>query len=154
MARQAQRERVNRLPSNRTCPHPSEGRLQRSDARCRTDPEVVAAGTNTAWKAAQSVAIPSTVNGKLDKPGVEHYYKFHASKGQKLVLEVQARRFESPLDSELEVLTSEGKPIEVATIRAISETSVTLRDHDSMARNIRLSSVTGLEGRRLPDGRQ
>ena len=60
------------------------------------------------------------------------------------MLEVQAARFESPLDSELEVLTSEGKPIEVATIRAISETSVTLRDHDSLARNIRLSSVSGL----------
>ena len=109
------------------------------------DPEVIAAGTNIAWKTAQSVAIPSTVNGKLSKPGVEHYYKFRASKNQKLVLEVQAARFESPLDSELEVLTAEGKPIEVATIRAISETSVTLRDHDSMARNIRLSSVTGLK---------
>ena len=109
------------------------------------DPEVFATGTNTGWKTAQSVAIPSTVNGKLSKPGVEHYYKFRASKGQKLVLEVQAARFESPLDSEMEVLTSEGKPIEVATIRAISETSVTLRDHDSMGRNIRLSSVTGLK---------
>lgn len=109
------------------------------------DPEVPAAGTNTAWKSAQVVSVPSTLNGKLNKPGMEHYYKFRASKGQKLVLEVQAARFDSPLDSEIEVLTSEGKPIEVATIRAISETSVTLRDHDSMSRNVRLSSVTGLK---------
>ena len=95
-------------------------------------------------KAPQPVTIPVTVNGKIDKPGVEHYFKFHATKGQKLVLEVQARRFDSQLDSDIEVLTSEGKPIDVATIRAIAETSVALRDHDSMSRNIRLSSVTGL----------
>jgi len=109
------------------------------------DPEVAAAGTNTAWKAAQTVAVPSTINGKLNKPGVEHYYKFRAAKGQKVVLEVRARRFESPLDSEVEVLTSEGKPIEIATVRAVQETFTTLRDHDSTARNIRLSSTTGFK---------
>jgi hypothetical protein len=101
------------------------------------DPEVLAIPR-------QSVTIPVTINGKIEKPGVEHYFKFHASKGQKLVLEVQARRFDSDLDSDIEVLTAESKPIEVATIRAIAETSVALRDHDSMSRNIRLSSLTGL----------
>ena len=109
------------------------------------DPEVTSSGTNLTPKVAQSVAIPSTVNGKLNKPGVEHYYKFQAKKGQKIVLEVQASRFESPLDSEIEVLTADAKPIEVATVRAVQETFTTLRDHDSSARGIRLSSVTGLK---------
>lgn len=110
-----------------------------------TDPEVSAQGTNTTGKLAQSVALPATINGKLSKPGVEHYYRFRAAKGQKVVLEVQARRFDSPLDSEIEVLASDGKPIEVATVRAVSETFTTLRDHDSMQGRIRLSSVTGFK---------
>jgi hypothetical protein len=106
------------------------------------DPEVLA--TASSVKSPQPVSVPVTINGKIDKPGVTHYFRFHATKGQRVVLEVQARRFDSELDSDLEVLTSEGKPIEVATIRAIAETSVALRDHDSMSRNIRLSSLTGL----------
>jgi hypothetical protein len=109
------------------------------------DPEATAAVTNTSHASAQPVAIPVTINGRLDKPGTEHYYKFRATKGQKLVAEVQARRFGSLLDSEIEVLTAEGKPIEVATVRAILETFLTLRDHDSMQRGLRLISVTGLK---------
>ncbi len=106
------------------------------------DPEVLA--TASSLKTPQPVNVPVTINGKIEKPGVDQRFKFHATKGQKLVIEVQARRFGSEFDSDIEVLTAEGKPIEVATIRAIAETSVALRDHDSMSRNIRLSSLTGL----------
>lgn len=109
------------------------------------DPEVAAAMTNTSVQSAQTVATPVTINGKLDKPQAAHYYKFRASKGQKMVFEVEARRLDSVLDSEIDVLTTAGKPVEVATVRAVQETSVTLRDHDSTSRNIRLSSVTGFK---------
>lgn len=108
------------------------------------DPEVLALPSNASPKTAQAVAVPSTVNGKLDKPGVPHHYKFHAAKGEKVAIEVQAHRFDSPLDSEVEVLSGEGKPIEIATVRSVLETFVTLRDHDSAGRNLRLTSVTGL----------
>jgi hypothetical protein len=84
------------------------------------------------------------INGILDKPG-GHYYKFKASKGQKFVLEVNARRLGSELDSSVEVLDAKGQPIERATLRAVQETSVTLRDHDSVNRGIRLTSYTGLQ---------
>ncbi|HYI95725.1 MAG TPA: hypothetical protein VEX68_19440 [Bryobacteraceae bacterium] len=104
------------------------------------DPEVMATGA----KPAQAVTIPSTINGKLATPKAEHFFKFRATKGQKLVFEVQAQRFGSQLDSEIDVLTADGKPIEVATVRAVLETFITLRDHDSFGRNLRLTSPTGL----------
>jgi hypothetical protein len=102
------------------------------------DPEVLASGT-----AHQPINLPVTVNGTI-KTAEGHSFKFRAKKGEKVVLEVAARRFDSELDSYIEVLDAAGKPIETAVARAVSETFCTLRDHDSMQRGIRLSSVTGL----------
>ena len=61
----------------------------------------------------------------------ENDFRFQARKGQKLVFEVNADRLGSPLDSLLEVLDANGKPVERATVRCLLETSTTLRDHDS-----------------------
>lgn len=108
------------------------------------DPEVMASGANTSVKTAQVIPVSTTINGKIAAAGTENFYKFRAAKGQKIVLEVQAQRFGSQLDSEIDVLTADGKPIEVATVRAVLETFITLRDHDSFGRNLRLTSVTGL----------
>jgi hypothetical protein len=83
------------------------------------------------------------MDGKLT--GAQQDFRFKARKGQKLVFEVQASRFGSPLDSLLEILDSRGKPVERATIRCVLETSTTLRDHDSSGSGIRLNSVTGFE---------
>ncbi len=102
-----------------------------------TAPEILATG-----KAAQSITVPVTVNGKLLSDHQD--FRFHARKGQKLILDVNANRLGSPLDSLLEVLDSAAKPIERATIRCILENSVTLRDHDSTGSGMRLSSQAGL----------
>lgn len=107
------------------------------------DPEVLSSGTNHDVQSAQTLTVPVTVNGRLDAPKEEHYYKFHAAKGEKVVLEVLARRFDSDLDSFLEVLDAKGKPIETATVRAVTETFTALRDHDSASRGIRITSWTG-----------
>ncbi|MGH9719528.1 MAG: hypothetical protein ACRD8O_04905 [Bryobacteraceae bacterium] len=107
-------------------------------------PEVEASGANASIAAAQSLSLPVTVNGRLDSAQKrEHYFRFKARKGDKLMLEVNAARLGSPLDSILEVLDAKGKPVERATIRCLLETSVTLRDHDSVSAGIRIQSPTG-----------
>jgi len=107
------------------------------------DPEVLATGSNKDIASAQPVSLPVTVNGRVSAPNTEHYFRLHAKKGEKIVLEVAARRFDSDLDSYLEVLDSKGSPVEIATVRAVTESFVTLRDHDSAARGIRINSWTG-----------
>ena len=107
------------------------------------EPEVDSAGLNRSLAQAQAVALPVTINGRIDGP-VGNYYRFHARKGQKLVLEVNARRLGSDLDSFLEVLDSKGNPIERATVRATIETSTTLSERDSSTRGIRIQSRSGL----------
>ena len=57
---------------------------------------------------ATRVAVPGTVNGRIGEPGDEDVYVFHAGAGQRLVLDVQARRLGSPLDSVLVVQDANG----------------------------------------------
>jgi len=92
-----------------------------------------------------AIPVPVTVNGKIAAAGAENRYRFQARKGEQLVLEVNARRLGSDLDSFLEVLDANGNPIERAVVRPVWETSITLRDHDSVGRGIRIASWNGLE---------
>lgn len=99
---------------------------------------------------AQSLTLPSTVNGQIfsgaDEQGADEQgadrdlYRFRARKGQKLVFEVMAQRLGSPLDSVLEILYPDSKPVPRATVRCIAQTSVTLNDPDASRSGIRLAS--------------
>lgn len=108
------------------------------------EPEIESAGNNRKLADAQTVSVPVTVNGRIAAPAnglpVEYYYRFRARKGQKLVLEVNARRLGSELDSLVEVLDAKGNPIERATVRAVWDTFTVLRDHDSSTRGIRVQA--------------
>ena len=87
-----------------------------------------------------AITVPVTINGRIAKPAGENHYRFHARKGEQLVLEVNARRLGSGLDSFLEVLDGNGRPIERAVVRPVWETNLTLRDHGSTDRGLRISS--------------
>jgi hypothetical protein len=99
---------------------------------------------------AQSVSLPVTINGHIDSRGKdggkpdEDYFRFHATKGEKLSIDVAAARLESPLDSVIEVLDARGNAIPRATIRCLNETTTTLSDRDSRTELIRLISTSGL----------
>ena len=92
-----------------------------------------------------AIPVPVTVNGKLATRGAENRYRFQARKGEELVFEVNARRLGSEIDSFLEVLDANGNSIERAVVRPVWETNVTLRDHDSASRGIRIQSWTALK---------
>lgn len=97
---------------------------------------------NDAPSAAQVVAWPAAVEGRISGSGMPDAdtFRFTARKGQRLVLEVQARRFGSPLDPVVEVLDRRGGRIERATLRPVAETATTLNDRDSAATGMRLLS--------------
>ncbi|MCC6366213.1 MAG: hypothetical protein IT165_22065 [Bryobacterales bacterium] len=107
------------------------------------EPEVESTGKNTTLAAAQQLTLPAAINGRIAK-NTASYFRFGAKKGQKVVLDVDARRLGSDLDSEIEVLDASGKPMERATVRAVWETNLTLRDHDSVQRGMRILSWNSL----------
>lgn len=102
-------------------------------------PEVIRDPRNSATS---RVAIPGTANGVLH--GAADVWRFPANKGQPLILEVNARRLGSPLDSMLEVLDANGQAVPRATLRCQAKTYVTFRDHDSANPNIRIEAWSEL----------
>ncbi len=90
----------------------------------------------------QPVPTPVTINGRV-KVADGNSYTFHARKDQKLVLEVNARRLGSDLDSFVEVLDAKGNRIERATVRAVAETSTALSERNSTTREIRFTARNG-----------
>jgi hypothetical protein len=105
---------------------------------------------NDTPQTAQKVPVPVTINGVIAggmtaRGAVDRdYYRFAAKKDQRLLLEVNAQRLGSPLDSMIEVLDAQGRPIERAVLRAVAETSVALADAESTRGSIRILSFAGI----------
>ncbi len=60
---------------------------------------------------APTVVLPVIVNGHIDQPGDWDLYRFEGKEGQQVVLEVFARRLDSPVDSVLRLIDPSGKQV-------------------------------------------
>ncbi len=67
-------------------------------------PELAEKEPNNSTKEAQKISAPVTVNGRLAVPGDADSFALHGKKGERIIVEIQAARLGSPLDSVL-VLT-------------------------------------------------
>jgi hypothetical protein len=93
---------------------------------------------------ANVLPVSGTGNGVLTQPGATQTWTFRARKGQRLLVEVNARRLGSPLDSVIEILDGKGRPLPLATLRCLAKTYVTFRDHDSNSPGIRIETWSEL----------
>ncbi len=75
-------------------------------------PDCLEAEPNDTQKAAQKIAMPKIVNGRINKEGDVDVFKFNAKKGNEIVAEVYGRRLNSPLDSLLRLTDASGKVLE------------------------------------------
>ncbi len=91
-----------------------------------------------------TLPVPGTANGVLAEPGAAQTWRFAARKGERLLVEVNARRLGSPLDSVIEILDGKGQPLPLATLRCLAKTYVTFRDHDSTSPGIRIETWSEL----------
>lgn len=87
-----------------------------------------------------SIPVPGTANGAIAKPGQTDTWNFKAKKGERLILEVNARRLGSGLDSYIEILDDKDRPLGRATLRCVARTFVAFRDHDANSSAIRLET--------------
>jgi len=114
------------------------------------EPEILEQEPNDSIDHAQTVSVPVTINGHIDggvKAGLnadEDYFRFRASKGEQLSIDVAAARLGSALDSVIEVLDAKGNAIPRATIRCLNQTTTTLADRDSRTEGIRLVTTSEL----------
>lgn len=82
--------------------------------------------------------------GILVGPNPELRWSFVAKKGEPMILEVQARRFGSPVDPTLAILDSSGTPLIRSRLQSVAKTHVTFRDHTSSSPGIRLDTWADL----------
>jgi hypothetical protein len=71
-------------------------------------PEIVEAEPNHSAETARRITVPVTINGRIGAPGDADFFVFSAKAKQTLVMEVLARRLDSPLDSILTLFNSKG----------------------------------------------
>jgi WD40 repeat protein len=88
----------------------------------------------------ERLTVPGTANGCLAAPGTTDTWHFHATKGEPLVVEIEARRLGSLLDSTIEILDAKRHPVPRALLRCLAKTYMVFRDHDSAMPGIRIES--------------
>jgi hypothetical protein len=129
---------------------PAGSALNRRALAIGAYPEVLESEPNDEPAVAQTLTIPSTVNGRVwtrarsssrgeGRPDADLFH-FVARKGQKLVLDVAAQQLGSPLDSIVEVLDAAGRIVPRAAIRCVAQTEIALNDPDSDRRSMRLTA--------------
>ncbi|QDT73479.1 WD40 domain-containing protein [Lacipirellula limnantheis] len=92
---------------------------------------------NNAPDAANAIAAHASVRGVIAAAGESRapdvdLYQFSAKTGQQFVIEVNAARDKSPLDSHIEVLDATGRSIPRVVLQALRPSYFTFRGHDSM----------------------
>ena len=82
---------------------------------------------------ARPIALPAKVTGLIhsDTGADFDLFRFSAKAGEQWVLEINAARSKSPLDSKIEVLTADGKPIERVRLQAVRDSWLTFRGKNS-----------------------
>ncbi len=108
--------------------------------------QIVEREPNDSPETAQEISLPGEVRGKMGVPGDRDLFRFHASAGEELTLAVNAARAGSKLDSRIEVLFADGRPVEQAVLQAVRDSWFTFRGKDSeTADDFRLHNWTEME---------
>jgi WD40 repeat protein len=91
---------------------------------------------------------PGSISGRLwsskSVPDSD-IFAFDAKKGEKWILETTAARRGSPLDTRIEVLSTDGKPVERLMLQAVRNSAVTFRGIDSNTADCRVDNWEEME---------
>ena len=86
---------------------------------------------NANWMHPPSVAL-GKIETTEDADGADSdLFRFFSQKGQNWVLEIDASRSKSPLDSKIEILDAEGKPVTRVFLQAVRDSYFTFRGKNS-----------------------
>ncbi|MSU35744.1 MAG: hypothetical protein EXS36_11685 [Pedosphaera sp.] len=110
-------------------PHPIELELEPNDT-------VTNAGT---------LEIPVVVQGRIHRAGDVDLFRFSARKGQTLVVETSAAQQGFPVDTRLEILWPDGRPVEQVQLRALRNSAITFRNKDANENGMRFENWEEME---------
>lgn len=104
---------------------------------------------NNAASQATTISAPSVTTGVIHPvdAGVPDtdLFRFDARAGDVWIIETNASRAESKLDSRIEVLNVDGQPVERLLLRAVRDSELEFRSEDSSDRGMRLAGWEEME---------
>lgn len=112
-------------------------------------PQLVEAEPNDRPDQATALTAPGVVNGRFWKAGQASsdvdLFHFEAKAGQTWILETDAARRGSPVDTKIEVLHADGRPVTRMLLHAVRNTAINFRGVDSIASGMRLDHYEEME---------
>jgi hypothetical protein len=108
-------------------------------------PEWLEAEPNDAAGQATPIAAPGVANGRSDSAGDVDLFRFEARAGEAWIIETEAARRGSPIDTKIEVLDAAGNVVPRAVLQAVRDSYVTFRGIDSNAADVRLKNWEEME---------
>jgi WD40 repeat protein/mono/diheme cytochrome c family protein len=91
------------------------------------------------------LSLPGAVNGRIDDAGDADLFRFETPTGRQWMIETDAARRGSPVDTKLEVLHPDGKPVARLLLQAVRNTAINFRPVDSNGDNVRLDNYEEME---------
>lgn len=97
---------------------------------------------------AQSIPAPASVSGRIlagHGASDSDLFRFPAQKGQTWIIETMAAQRGSPIDTKIEILHPDGKPVERLLLQAVRDSAITFRGIDSNTPDCRVENWEEME---------
>jgi len=110
--------------------------------------EIVEVEPNDAPAQATTLPAPGVAGGRIAPTAAVadvDLYRFEARQGETWIIEIEAARRKSPLDSKLEVLDAQGQPVPRVQLQAVRDSYLEFRPIDSLAVGFRAKNWEEME---------
>src|SRR5205823_11143903 len=115
------------------------GRISAQPVRTRSTASPNSESSNgTRWNG------PLPGSGTSFSPDVD-LFQFEAKAGQHLIIETDAARRGSPIDTKIEILHPDGKPVERILLQAVRDSQITFKPIDSNTDDLRVENWREME---------
>lgn len=94
---------------------------------------------------AGTLAVPGSVHGRIQRAGEADVFRFEARADRPLILDTDAARRGSPVDTRLEVLHPDGRPVTRVLLQAVRNSAITFRGIDSATTDCRVENWEEME---------
>jgi len=134
-----------------TLPLEAKGFRSRAPVKVFVDslPEIVENEPNDSPQQAQSVTVPASISGRIgaaaNGKSDADIFKFDAKAGQSWIVETVAAQRGSPVDTKIEILTPDGKPVPRLVLQAVRDSYINFRALDSNGTGVRLKNIEEME---------
>jgi WD40 repeat protein len=142
-------ETVVELPANPpgevTVEIPASYRSRRSFSVTVSPAASIEAEPNDLPTQATRWTLPSDMAGRIDRPGDVDHFVIDAKRGEEWILETDARRRGSGVDTRLDILTMDGRAVDRVWMAAVRDSYVEFRNIDSNQLEIRCKNWEEME---------